>query len=217
MIGFSHRIRGMAVGLSALALSFGSIGCDSAVDDAGLVIGLSPQAGVIAPCSPTIADAWSFAVSAGDEVMITVDTTDTSTAADFELRGICGPTDFIFADDNFLCTFPPPAFSCPATTLTASVDATCTIDVTPALTGANPPSAACADPARAEYELFVDVAGEPALLSQVRHNSDRKCIGGSNNARSCSNDEDCPGGSCELALSLRTELKQIDAMQPIGD
>ena len=217
MLSFSHRIVAATALLPAIALALSAAGCGDLTTVAPLSTGVSPQAGVIAPCSPTIADAWTFSVKQGDQIIITVDTVDALNAADFELRGICGPTDFIFADDNFLCTFPPPSFSCPATTFTANTDADCVIDVSPALTGNDPATASCADPTRAQYDLFVDVAGEPAFITQIRANSNRVCVGGSNNARSCSDDIDCPSGSCQLAVSLRAEVKDVDAMQPIRD
>jgi hypothetical protein len=208
MIGFSHQARTfeftLALGFVALIAS----GCDNDAVLGSIDVGISPQSGTISPCGPTIADAWAFRVSAGDEVMISVDTVDAETAADFEVRGVCGSSDFFFADDNFLCTFPPPAFSCPATVFTATTDGNCVLDVSPALTGLNPPSAACSDPDRADYQLFVDLGGAPALLVQIRDSSDLVCMGGMNNSRSCGDDDDCPGGSCEAATSLESSLKR---------
>lgn len=210
MIGFSHRVRAFVL---TLALGFVALiagGCDNDALLGGINVGISPQLGTISPCAPNVADAWAFSVSAGDEVMIAADTVNAATAADLEIRGVCGTSDFFFADDNFLCTYPPPAFSCPATVFTATADGDCVLDVSPALTGLAPPSAACSDPNRADYELFVDLGGEPALLVQIRDSSDLVCSGGSNNSRSCSSDDDCPGGSCEPATSLASSLKRAD-------
>lgn len=227
MIGFSDRVRAVVLTsalltsalLTSALLTVGALvsGCSDDSQFGGLSIGVSPQSGTITPCDPTFADAWAFSVAAGEEVMISVDTTDAATAADFELRGVCGTSDFFFADDNFLCTFPPPAFSCAATVFTATAGGDCTMDVSPALTRLTPPSSACSDPAQANYDLFVDIGGIPAVLTQTRASTDLVCMGGVNHSRSCSTDSDCPGGSCEQATSLQIPLKWGDLPpSPIG-
>jgi len=213
MTEFFYRFRAAGAALSALTLSsLFAVGCDNDALMGDFGVGVSPQSGTISPCDPTRADAWIFAVAAGDEVTISVDTVNAATAADLELRGICGTSAFLFADDDFLCTFPPPSFSCPATVFTTTAGGDCVVDVSPALTGFAPPSAACADPDEADYDLFVDINGTPAFLTQIRRSTNLVCSGGSNNSRSCSNDSDCPGGSCEPASSFQAEVKRAESL-----
>jgi hypothetical protein len=183
---------------SLLALVTASMGTACGTDNRfdGGVVGPSPQSGVIAPCDPALIDAWSFDVRSGDDVFIAVDTTSALTAADMEIRGICDGKDRFFGDDDFLCTFPPPQFSCPAAAFVASARSTCTVDVSPALASLDPPTGSCTDTLRAEYSVSVLVNGQPAVIALVREGVDQVCIGGSHNGRSCDSDRDCPDGAC---------------------
>ena len=191
--GWRLITRSSLVAVVAASVSAGC-GSDGRID--GRVVGPSPQSGVIAPCDPRLIDAWRFEVEAGDEVFVAVDTTSPLTAADMEIRGICGDSDTFFGDDDYLCSFPPPQFSCPVATLEASERATCTVDVSPALAALDPPTASCTNAQRAEYSLTVQVNGESAILVLVREGVDQTCVGGSRNGRSCDSDRNCPGGAC---------------------
>jgi hypothetical protein len=154
-------------------------------------------------------DAWNFEVDQDDDVMVMVDTTSQQTAADMELRGVCEGRDPFFGDDDFLCRFAPPRFSCPAAAFVASAAATCTVDVSPALATANPPTGSCTDNRQADYELSVVINGQPAIVALVRDGTDQVCVGGSSNARSCDSDGDCPNGACLRGSGLLvTEARQ---------
>jgi cysteine-rich repeat protein len=104
-------------------------------------------------CSPRVTDLWEFPVTAGASVRVAADTADAATAADLCFSGSCGSTTF-GADDNTPCTFPPPSYACPTSTLTAPADGVCTFNLTLC-------SSACRDPATANYLLDVQVSGAP--------------------------------------------------------
>jgi hypothetical protein len=76
-------------------------------------------------CDPAIHEAWTFSALAGDEVVITVDTVDEETTFD-PMFWVNGPDtcSILWADDNFDCTVPPPAFSCPSLKFEAPDDGT---------------------------------------------------------------------------------------------
>ena len=62
-------------------------------------------------------DGWAFQATPGDQITVTVDTVSAATAFDLEAclsgtpNGACLPG--FQGDDNFTCSFPPPAFACP--------------------------------------------------------------------------------------------------------
>jgi len=112
----------------------------------------------LSPCFAN--DFWEFDVTAGQTVFIEADTVDAATAADLCFFGNCGGVDFFGADDDFSCTFPPPAFSCPRDTFVATTSGTCTVEVRTC-------SSACADPGMANYSLTVQRDGSFADLTLV--------------------------------------------------
>jgi len=117
----------------------------------------------ITPCGEGLGDEWTFDVTTGDTIVVAVDTIDLETAADLAFNVTCGATPVpvltLFADDEFACTFPPPAYGCPIGSFIAATDATCTVRVS-AL-------GACANPGLARYGLGVERNGMPATLTLV--------------------------------------------------
>ena len=112
---------------------------------AGCVCGVIED---LTTCDPRVTDTWDFTVASGEAVVITGDTVDAPTAADLCFEFTCTTGDSGGGDDNFACTFPPPDYSCPRATFTASGDGTCTVSFTVC-------STSCADPAKANYQLRV--------------------------------------------------------------
>jgi hypothetical protein len=112
----------------------------------------------LSPCFA--ADSWEFDVSAGETVFLEADTVDAGTAADLCFVGSCSSGDVFFGDDDFACTFPPPAFGCPRQMFSASGTGTCTVEVRVC-------SSACADFSTANYGLTVQRDGSFADLTLV--------------------------------------------------
>jgi hypothetical protein len=128
----------------------------------------SPVSEDLTPCeSVFITDTWEFDVMPGQAVVLRADTADAATAADLRFSGNCGGVDVIQGDEEVACTFPPPAFACPQDAFTATVNATCTLDVEvfPSL----PPTCAAAE--TANYILSVEIDGTPTSLTFVRDDS----------------------------------------------
>lgn len=71
----------------------------------------------------TTEDRWRVAVSAGQDIRVTVDTVDAESAFDIysEIYS-SGDEALADGDDEIECTFPPPAFQCPDYTYAAVVD-----------------------------------------------------------------------------------------------
>ena len=119
----------------------------------------SPVTEDITPCAPA-KDEWQFEVRAGETVEIGADTVDAGTAADLRFSVFCDTGDFLVADDEQPCTFPPPFFACPLGSFVASADGLCqvTVDVFDSV---------CSSEATANYELSVtrDGAHAPLLLT----------------------------------------------------
>ncbi len=67
------------------------------------------------PCDSVHHDAWTFDAEEGDIVSVTVDTVAAETAFD-PMVWVNGPDSctLLWIDEGFDCTFPPPAFQCPA-------------------------------------------------------------------------------------------------------
>jgi hypothetical protein len=114
--------------------------------------------GALTPCGGGASDVWEFSVDAGQTITLAADTVDAATAADLFLFGSCASGDSFSGDDDFACTFPPPAFACPAATFVASASSTCTVSVSS--------FGSCADLGTANYLLTVegDGAGLPLTL-----------------------------------------------------
>jgi len=74
-------------------------------------------AGVVLPTESFDEDGWAFQAAPGDHITVTVDTVSAATAFDPEAcisgtpNGTCLPD--LQGDDNFSCSFAPPAFACP--------------------------------------------------------------------------------------------------------
>jgi len=77
------------------------------------------------PCDFAHHDAWSFPVEAGDIVSVTVDTVAAETAFD-PMVWVNGPDSctLLWVDEGFDCSFPPPAFQCPAGKFQATASGT---------------------------------------------------------------------------------------------
>ena len=73
--------------------------------------------GSLLPEDNFMEDTFAFQSAPGAHITVTVDTVSTATAFDIEAcvsatpQGTCLPG--FSGDDNFTCTFPPPAFNCP--------------------------------------------------------------------------------------------------------
>jgi YVTN family beta-propeller protein len=129
------------------------IGCAAApTPPAGSVLG------TLAPCTPS-AQRWSFAAQAGGALVVTVDTVAADTAADLCVQLDCESDLSAFADDTFDCRFPPPRFGCPRLEVALPQATSCDASVRSC-------SEACADPARADYELRVTLDGVPLPLQR---------------------------------------------------
>ncbi|MDP7113231.1 MAG: hypothetical protein QGH45_14755, partial [Myxococcota bacterium] len=109
-------------------------------------------------CEGTVADAFQFSGVAGQTVQLTVDTVAAETSFDpaFYVNGPDGCT-VIEADDSFECTWPPPAYSCPAAEI-ETVDGEYLVVVRS--------RGACAG-AAAEYELRCEGADLAELADDV--------------------------------------------------
>jgi hypothetical protein len=125
----------------------------------------SPVNEDLTSCFPETIDTWVFDVGAGESIDIRADTVDAGTAADLCISGSCASGDTFFADDNVACTFPPPSFACPQSVFVASGAGQCTVQVTLC-------SAACANPATANYQLRVKHDGVDAAVALVVDDAD---------------------------------------------
>jgi hypothetical protein len=127
-------------------------------------------------CDGTVADVYQFTADAGQTVFITVDTVAEATAYDPALyvNGPDGCT-LVEVDDSFDCTWPPPAYRCPAVELeTGAGDhlivvtsrGNCAGEVGEyelRFDGANPALLALEDDVPISAELVVDVVGSGTL------------------------------------------------------
>ncbi len=109
------------------------------------------------------AQAAGSTTEAGQAVHAAVDTVDTNTAADTRMR-IRNPdgSELHEADDDVPCTFPPPAYSCPDHSFTASSSGLHYVEVYVGVTER------CFDYNLVNYELTVTVDGEQSDLIGVR-------------------------------------------------
>ena len=107
-------------------------------------------------------DEFEFNGTPGSSVTITVDTTVAGTAFDpaYFVYTDAGEVGFFrFQDDNFGCTFPPPAFSCPTGTFALPADADGKYYVVVHALFSR------ADPTRGDYSLTIAGAGAPRLVT----------------------------------------------------
>lgn len=79
------------------------------------------------PCGSGLVDHWTYEVTAGQRLILTVDTIDADTTFDpafrlLEGEGTGGTKPLGTADDDFECTYPPPRYRCPRLDFTAVVD-----------------------------------------------------------------------------------------------
>jgi hypothetical protein len=107
-------------------------------------------------------DEFEFTGTPGSTVTIAVDTTSAATTFDpfyvvYTGAGEVGA--FINQDDNFPCTFPPPAFSCPTGTFALPADADGRYYVVVRALGTR------FDPTRGDYRLTITGAGSPRLIT----------------------------------------------------
>lgn len=111
----------------------------------------------VTPCDGGLADSWQFDVRAGETVAVAADTVDQKTAADLALTVLCDDQVVLSADDNRPCTFPPPAFACPAGSFIPPADAACTVIVQSL--------GSCSDASLARYRVGVERDGVSAALT----------------------------------------------------
>ncbi len=136
---------------------------DGAAGTATLTLGLaadSPAGAALGGCSHTgYLDRFAFFAPAGAEVTASADTVSAQTAADLRLR-LRDPdgVELHEADDDFDCTYPPPQWSCPTHSFTASRAGLYSVEI---YVGT---SEACADHTRVDYRLSVTVGGAPAEM-----------------------------------------------------
>jgi hypothetical protein len=127
---------------------------------------LSPVAGDLTPCEPSVIDRYTFAVSAGEQIALQADTVAPGSAADlcFGLDSGCTNGDDISGDEEVACSFPSPlAFDCPQDAFVASADGVCTVEVTEC-------AGDCADSGSAAYTLTVTRDLAPAAVDLVSDN-----------------------------------------------
>jgi len=120
----------------------------------------SPATAALQGCShASIQDQFGFLVQSGQSVVVKVDTVDAATAADLRLR-IRHPdgTELFEADDEVSCTYPPPKYSCPEHSFTATATGLHTLEV---YVGT---SEACADHGLVGYKLTATVDGQASEL-----------------------------------------------------
>ena len=105
-------------------------------------------------------DEYRMFVNSGDDLTIRADTLSAATTSDLcvQVYDTNGTSSLGSFDDNFECTYPPPAFRCPEGTIT-DVPTTGFIFVR-----VNQCSTNCADASNNEYELTVTRNGSPAVL-----------------------------------------------------
>jgi hypothetical protein len=109
----------------------------------------------------SIMDSFAFYANSGQEITAKVDTIDSATAADMRLMiRLPDGSELHEADDDFDCTYPPPSYSCPAHTFTASTSGLYMVDV---YVGS---SEACANNNLINYELSVTLNTEHIDLIQ---------------------------------------------------
>ncbi len=89
---------------------------------------VGPSFGELSPC--VVEDEWAFDVSSGDDVSVTVDTTDLASASDLCFDIHC-PGTSAYPDDSFRCTFGPdsPSLSCPRVDFVAGESGQCRVVV----------------------------------------------------------------------------------------
>jgi hypothetical protein len=124
----------------------------------------SPRVGRLAGCDhDALVDQLGVLLAAGQVVTVRADTVDPATAADLRLR-VRWPdgAELLEADDDVDCTFPPPAWSCPAAGFSADVAGLYLIEV---YVGT---SESCADRSQVGYALTVTVDDAPAELILIR-------------------------------------------------
>lgn len=103
--------------------------CDTFVSAAPAPVTAQTGMGSL-PCDATSSgeerqDVWAFEADAGAVVTVSVDTVDAATAFDPGLSLAGEDTCWLGGvDDAFSCTYPPPAFGCPAATFTAPASGT---------------------------------------------------------------------------------------------
>lgn len=111
----------------------------------------------------TIQDQFAFLVQAGQVASLAVDTVDAQTAADTRMRiRLPDGTELHEADDDVPCTFAPPKYSCPQYTFTAATSGLYTVEV---YVGS---SESCYDHSRVNYELTVNLDGQPSELVHIK-------------------------------------------------
>jgi hypothetical protein len=113
----------------------------------------------VTPCDAGVVDSWRFDVLAGQTVAVAADTIDQETAADLALEVVCGNQTTLIADDELPCSFPPPAFGCPAGSFVAPADGTCTLIIRS--------FGSCSDESTARYRAGVERDGLSANLTLV--------------------------------------------------
>jgi len=98
-------------------------------------------------------DIYAVPVTAGDSLHVRVDTISATTTGDMYLQILDtdGTTQIGSGDDDFACTYPPPSFSCPETTIT--VPSTGLVFVVVDSLGS------CVDPTNNGYVVDIDVNG----------------------------------------------------------
>jgi hypothetical protein len=120
-------------------------------------------------CKGETIDVWAFIGQPGDLLEVSVDTVAGPTAFD-PLMWVNDPSgcSFLYNDDSFDCTYPPPSYQCPAVDDTLSAGGTYQIVVAS--------YGSCAGSAGA-YEVRVDVGGRDPGLMLLQDNIDRYAAG----------------------------------------
>ena len=88
------------------------------------------------PCNAALGiDIWSFPVTSGENITITVDTVSAETTGDLRILTACTSTNSgienrsEFRNDEVACTFAPPAGSCPQDQFSLPANSVCTVGV----------------------------------------------------------------------------------------
>jgi hypothetical protein len=124
--------------------------------------GHSPVYSNLESCTTVAYDIYRLFVESGESIHVRADTVAAATAGDlyFRIYDTDGTTLLDTADDDFACTYPPPSFQCPETTITAPNTGFITVHLRSL--------SSCADPSNAEYELTANRDGSPAVLMQMQ-------------------------------------------------
>jgi len=110
-----------------------------------------------------IQDRFAFFAKSGEDVHVKADTVDAATAADLRMRvSLPNMEELVEADDDFDCTFPPPAYSCPEHSFTAGEDGLYFAEVYVGSTEQ------CYDYSLVNYKLEVTVDGNHTDLILVK-------------------------------------------------